>query len=510
MNYLTDFITKKKPHQNQCWFVIAFFVFINIFFLNHNNSSDAYGYAFSMQTGEELWNPHHLLYNPLGWILIRIFSFTGLSPLVLMQCANIAFAAAALWMVYCLLRLLKVSNPVPFVFMCSGAFVFLRFCNENETYIIPVFFSLWATFFVFSQNPKRVFLGLLISSIAVLFHQIHLFWHFALCIYTLRSQRSGLAFVQVLCSIVCIGLPYWCIAAYLHKSLLLFLTQDAANGLVQLVPDSANFKFFVLNFIRSFFQVHGEFTYLFQTYRLLYVFALFTLFLLVLFCVKVLKQKIRINNSNFKREKSTLWFIVILQAGFAWYSVGNAEFMTMLPILLFILLALYSRGDSEKKYYYLGAAFWLWNLSMAVIPHHFLDFVPLKQEYTYLNSLKANPKTIWVSRNSTHLYNYHCYVSACSKQTPGKEVWKLIKTPAETGTERFTQWADSCISSGKRIITDCIDYPEFASRASLLFASDNALYLKSNYKLLLVDSLNMVNGKIKIHELKIPSERKKD
>lgn len=510
MNYLTNFYEKEIFKQTLCLFVILLFITVNFLFLNHNNSSDAYGYAYSMQTGTDLWNPHHLLYNPLGWVVIKVFAFTGLSPLVLLQGVNILFAAATLWVLYRLLDLLSVKNPVPFVLMSSAAFVFLRFCNENETYILPVFFSLLATYFVFSQSPNRMFAGLLISSVAVLFHQIHIFWHLGLCIYVLQNQRAGKALVALLSSSVLIGLTYWSIAARLHQPLTHFLTQDAANGLVQLVPNRDNFKFFTLNFIRSFFQVHGEFSYLFQTYRVLYAIALLAFFLVVLFLVKIFRQKVLIKNTGFKKEKNILWLILVLHMGFAWYSVGNAEFMTMLPLLIFILLALYSRSGSEKNYGYFGIALGLWNVSLAVLPHHFLDFTQIKQEYAYLKSLNVNPKTIWVSRNSIPLYNYHCYASAQAKQPIGRELWELRKTPAETGKKSFTVWADSCLGKGYRIITDCIAYPEFASRASLLFASDNTHYLKSNYDLEPVDSLKVINGKIQIYALKIPKKRSKD
>ena len=40
---------------------------------NQNQSGDSYGYAFSMESGNYLTSPHHLLYNWLGYGIAQIF-----------------------------------------------------------------------------------------------------------------------------------------------------------------------------------------------------------------------------------------------------------------------------------------------------------------------------------------------------------------------------------------------------------------------------------------------------
>lgn len=380
--------------------------------------------------------------------------------------------------------------------IASFSFVFLRFSNENETYLLPLFFSMLATYLVFSQNLRLVFWGILFSVVAVLFHQIHIFWHISLMLYVVRVYKVKGVVLGIL-SVFIIFITYFIVAQSLHLKLWNFVLSDAKSGLVQLLPDFNNVKFFGVNFIRSFYQIHGEVFMLIMKYKMVLVCAISAAVLLVLSIIYLIKKGVfQKSNHAFKKERLTLILVFVMQAGFAFYSVGNAEFMTMLPLLLVIILGMNFTIKANKALLFLGVSMMVWNMSMYVIPHHALDFKNLSNQTEFVRRLN-NSETVFVSKNAIELENYFCYTKIKFDKVT------LLKIPAEMGEELFSQKMKLAFKEHKKVITDCLHNPNKYSRASIQFGEKNELYFKNNnYSAVLSDSIELFGNKQYFYEIK--------
>jgi len=86
--------------------VLAFAASVLIIFRSENQTGDSLDYARSIRTGEALFHPHHLLFNPIVrvvWIGLKVF-FPGISPIAAAQVHNIFWALIVLTAVFGIIR----------------------------------------------------------------------------------------------------------------------------------------------------------------------------------------------------------------------------------------------------------------------------------------------------------------------------------------------------------------------------------------------------------------------
>ena len=115
---------------------------------SENCSADALCYAADARYGNNLFQPHHLLYTYFNHVLYRwVSAFAEVDALRFMALVNSLFAGAGLWVLYKLLGLRQQRlTPLLGTLFLGCSFGYMRFSVEAEAYIIPLFFSLLASY----------------------------------------------------------------------------------------------------------------------------------------------------------------------------------------------------------------------------------------------------------------------------------------------------------------------------------------------------------------------------
>ncbi|WP_205501091.1 glycosyltransferase family 39 protein [Rufibacter psychrotolerans] len=355
-------------------------------FPTQNSTSDAYDYAACVKWQVDLWQPHHLLYNITGLGAYTLVHRLGLpvAPLELMQFLNSLFAGASLWVLWRIIAPRQKSRAVQagLLLLAGASLGTLRYATENETYIIPLFFSLlgsyfWATFQESGQK-RHLLWSSFWAAWACLYHQIHFFWWLGLLLHFLLDQKRSwkLALWFVVPALV-VPLGYAVVMELQGMPLLQahrFIFLDFYKGEVETTVTYQHFLLTGISLVRTFFEVHGRQYYLVQQNVLYILPALGTLLLLGKACLLLLPAKPRLSlpTSAFCR---THGLILLLHLLFAWFAVGNAEFMVMVPWLLALLLSC-SHKLQARPLLFAGLGLFIWNMAYAVGPNY---------GYTYAN-----------------------------------------------------------------------------------------------------------------------------
>jgi len=160
------------------------FLALFLFFPTRNSSVDAWFSAASVRWNGELFHPHHLLYNSFAWLVARIAGLDAghSGTLVLMKGMNAFYAFFILLLLGRILHRLDLKTPevLAGVVFTGSTFAVARFATENETYLLPLLFSLLSVWFALlterenSRNLWALFSGAA-GALSILAHEIHLF-----------------------------------------------------------------------------------------------------------------------------------------------------------------------------------------------------------------------------------------------------------------------------------------------------------------------------------------------
>lgn len=469
---------------------------------------DAYGYAEQIKYGEELWQPHHLLHNVFGFLLHKLIP---LEPLLFMKTINTIFWTLCLIVVAKLFQLFNFSNSYLLAVLTSVCYAPMRFATENETYIIPIFFSLAATYIVFfasrfNKNMLFYFFGLAMAAIGVLFHQIHIFWWICLVVFVFIQNRNTFWFAAISGFII---LGVYIFASRLqHKTFIEFVVSDAVNGQVQLLPNKNNFIFTPINFVRSFIQIHGYMQQLLKQGFYLFLVAIeaaVLFYIIYLYLFKTKKSHVAKNKDN-KKFFYCLIAIFLSQWLFAFYSVGNSEFMVMLPLLLaFVLCFLYLRNILIQRMLILFLL--LHNFAWGIVPYAVFD---MQQILPQVNYIQHQSKTVFVLKNAILLENKFEYEN---KEYCKRNNILFAKLPIDWNSEK--EFADSISTwnqRGLRIVTDMFGSESFLNRNSIINKSKfNSDPFGKNEKRVLVQFLpqNLCEEKVVLTEIVFNENHKK-
>ena len=332
---------------------VAIFVVVGavLLFVPMVHTGDGWGYATDVLRAET-WNSphlvsaHHLFYNYLCYALSPILVSCKINPINGFTAINWIFYGFAIFVFYQLLLALRYNKnqSLYWTILIAGCFGLLRFALENETYILPLFFALLGSHFIIHLNNRRSneFIGFSFLAISVLFHQSYIFWLLAFVVNAIDRRRPFAPLIAIL-----IIMSFYVLFAIKEKQpILTFVLHDVNSGIVQVFPNLNNLKFTLINGIRTIFQVHGNMLILFENWIVISIIGISgaTLFFVGVF--KSLKnqtyrstldiKKFRSSSTLIKRFRNPFFVAFVLQLAFAFYSVGNAEFMVMLP-MLFIL-----------------------------------------------------------------------------------------------------------------------------------------------------------------------------
>lgn len=456
---------------DKSYIVIFFLGLIYIFLPSTNNSLDAFAYAAEAKSLDTLFRPHHLLYNIFGYASSLLGIKNSLSAMIFV---NGLFAVGCLIIMRSILLRLTSREVCAFAVLFLGScFGFMRFATENETYIVPLFFSLWAS--LNYLRSKNNFTTSLLASIACIFHQIHFFWWLGLFILALFEGKSkGKTFMTFFAGALIVPIAYL---------LVFFFTEHDANNIFEYVFHDyiaiEGVEFSIkpiallltpISFIRSFVQVHGYFYPLIQKYHL---FILPILTSIILFIVGVFKLRKSITKKrdsylSQKRFASSHLLIFFLQLIFAFISDGNAEFMVMLPFAFSIFFfAKYDIKIIPLKCFSLGLL--IWNLFLGVVPYHFLSLNADKKLAEYI---RDNPSNLYILSDRIKIekildYNY-----------PDEKF----------NIKSYTGDLDSIIYQTKLpALTDIVNNTFSMSRSTMVNSNDQSVFDK--YNLVKADSL---------------------
>jgi hypothetical protein len=444
------------------------FGLLYLFLPGINPTGDALGYAGeylqNADTGRWLFSPHHLLYGPFGQISYRLFGKYFTPYLPWMQVMNALAAGLSLFILKRCFETLtqnKAASNVA-VLIAGSAFATMRFATENETYIIPLLLSLGGTWALLkyhsNEKPYRLYVGFGLLGIAVLFHQIHCWWWFAAAIFHPSGRKKQGA---VLLTLGLIVIAYLAAARYQETVWWAYPFSDAMNGTVSLIPGLDNLTFTIINSIRTWVQVHGNIPYFLNEWPWLWLFPLMALGFMV---VAIFTKKPQTNNEKLQNPPQSLrWLRFALLFQFLWaaYSVGNAEFMVMIP---FLLLLSFTGLFLKLQYKLLPAslAILCWNLGIFLIPNANIKTINYGAELNLLLKIANEQKAdgmVFVARERVMLENYLSIQSA-DYQKQFRDAGIQLMDADSLGTEQKLP-----------VYTDIFDYPMPMSRSSIIYSN---------------------------------------
>ena len=389
--------------------IVVIFIALRYTFIPLEFTGDSYGYSCEILDGE-LFSAHHLLHKPLFWGLFQFISIFSnkISPLILFTSINLIFAIFSL---YVLKRILVNRNwDFPAIntatLFLMGTFVFLKYSFQVEAYTVPIFLSLLGSLYFEKQKfyTAAIWLGF-----ACLFHQIHIFWLIGLWIVEFIKSKNISAFILGICIPI---FGYITASLWLEVPLFDIVFQDVNAGLVTTSFSSKNIFFSGVNLIRSITQVHPDLLVYWNIWNpILSGFGIVSILIIAVGIVVYSKEK----SISLKKLplKNTYLFTILLFISFAVYSVGNIEFMVMLPFLLVLGMPAQKvlKGSSILVFGII-----CWNVSQFIYPEskHGIHRLSVVNNFITENS---NYDSIHIFGDDAHLYVNYCeYFSKINKQ----------------------------------------------------------------------------------------------
>ncbi|AMR28940.1 hypothetical protein A0257_18760 [Hymenobacter psoromatis] len=480
-----------------------------------NATGDAWYYAACARWSQELWQPHHLLYNAIGWLWLRVVGAAGPAPAGL---AALSWLQALNALAYgsCLLalgRLLpwagvaRVAVPA-WLLLVGSCFGMLRFATENETYIQPLLLALlsslaWAQSL---QNEKQAWRWLLLAgllaALACLVHQLMVWWWLGLLL-GLRPWRGRPALAAAACYAVpalLVPLAYAWAAPGGVGGVVRFALHDYLTGNARVELGGKSLLLTAISLVRTVVQVHGNMLPLLRHWPLLLggigiiSLALGTYGALGARATwrkptrepapipppipPLLTQSLAHSIPQSLRRTHAL--IGALHLGFAAQAAGNAEFMVMLPALAAVALAGgWLVAWPPRRVAAAGVALLSWNLAFGLLPAHRLDYTGTGPALRA--RVLGQPGAWFLLRDPNLLRNQLQYYTGQPDAAP------RIMGLARPDTAAFHQWLVARLAAGDTVYTDALGGYRPFDRAQLT-QGDAAARLLAGFSAARVDS----------------------
>lgn len=450
-----------------------------------NATGDAWYYAACARWGQELWQPHHLLYNGIGWAWLRLVSASGAAgplALVWLQMLNALAAGASL---LALGRLLwRAGAPLAaipaWLLLVGSCFGMLRFATENETYIQPLLLSLlaslaWARALYAKQEASRagwLLLAGLLAALACLVHQLMVWWWLGLLLglRPWRGQPALLKGFSYALPALLVPLAYALAAPGGGAAgVVRFALHDYLTGGARVEMGGKSLLFTGIGLVRTLGQVHGNLLPLLRRWPLpLGTVALASLGLGVYgalgawWAIRATRAVPGKNEAGppARTVRRTHALIGGLHVAFAVQATGNAEFMVMLPALAAVVLAGgLLRAWPPRRVAAVGAALLTWNLAFGLVPAHFLDYAgpgPVLRA-----RVLGQPGAWFVLREPNALRNQLHYYTGRPAAPP------RIMGLAGQDSVTFRRWLAGRLAAGDTVYTDALGGAPPFDRAQL-------------------------------------------
>jgi len=436
--------------------------------------------AADVKFGNELFSPHHLLYTATIYVIEQITHIQNILGLGMF--CNAVFALLSLIVLFRILNLLSTNGVKNLLLIAAVAFSFgfWRFATENETYITPIFFSLLGSFYFIkafkegNSSSKYILLSGLFATIACLYHQIHIFWLIGLFfgwifIDNSLSFKRGLVFAaSFLIAPLCYFLT---IIFYLHQNLnwyniTHFVFHDYYIGAAGNHFGLNNIFLGGINFIRTFFQVHGQMWVIVSMHSLWLLPGILALGLILFAIVQIFR---RVDLTTFKKLSNlhiiaqVHILIFLLQLAFAIYNIGNAEFMVMLPVLGAVIIA-NSKLMPSKSLIYFSLSLLIWNFTYGIFPNNHFHFNANDKVTQFIID---HPNDKFVVAEPAIVFNQYYYQKGHWPDNcwAGPGYYELHGT-----LEELAYKIDSALSKCN-VYTDCTGIPKVTSRETMTYQS---------------------------------------
>lgn len=346
-----------------------------------SHSGDGWGYAADtlefQNNPSSLLSPHHLLYMPWCALWLPILQLLNIDPIAGFTFLNFALVVATLEVSRKWLLTLEVKHSLiqPMIWILLGSFGILRFALDNETYILPLFLAVTGSFLLEKHDRRSKTLGWFALTFSVLFHQSYIFWFASFAAHSVLKRKWTF---PLLFSLFIVAFYAICSRAVGSPSVLAFVLHDVQEGLVSTTIGPNNFLFTAINVCRTVFQIHGSALFLIKGWLFLSIIGLGGLLLSLLSLFRFCKGDFKNFNVPSIRKRLSLLMAMplfwanLLQLGFAFYSVGNAEFMVMLlpiTIILMAKLGWFSReGINHSQLNGISLGMWVYHGVYVVLP----------------------------------------------------------------------------------------------------------------------------------------------
>lgn len=478
------------------YLLFVFFGFIYVCFPTSNSTMDAIGFAADAKWNSDLYHPHHLLYTSF----LHYLSFViHIESLALGKLMNAFFATSCLVALWQCVKLLQSSTQRQFWFVAfaGSSFAMFRFATENETYILPLFFSLVGTYYFIkfnyeSKNRQLFFAGFWLA-FACLFHQLHFFWWFVFFIFLLFTLGKKLEKV-VLYAFPALMIPIaYFLALVFYRNIEFgywayynFVFESFFRGTAAIEIKIMGIARFFISLVRTFFHVHGT---MFLFLKKLPFFCTIPLALIVGFGYLLLRnykkiKKIIVEKSTFA---SLFFVLIVVQLGFALVSFGNSEFMVMLPFLGAMTLCFVSNININSLRYFVIFQL-LWNVLLGVLPNHFITF--RSDEYWAKKIVKC-PNAIFYMSNYGEISGMVYGINGIIQKNT------RFSNPFSISQKNEI---DSLLNANILIYSDCIKPLDVINTETILYAKANQVFFES-YKTVLVDSIQGFSGKEYLYQI---------
>lgn len=492
-----------KHYQSKA--ILFFLLAIYLLFPLKSSFADGYCFAFQIKSGDELFLSHHLLYNFLGFLWVRIINLFGdFDVLASLKVLNSIIAVLSLFVLDLIMKGQKISDKkrALWLLLVGSCWGIMRFATENETYLAPILFSLLGSYylgkFISVSKTRFLFYSGCFMALAALFHQIHFFWWLAVLIGLVYYKQPIKNMMIYFLPALSVPLIYMFVIAFYYDNTLTiqsffeFIFHDYVVGSASFEPHSLSLTLTPVSFVRTFIQVHGYFMHLVYIDLGYVLWGGFSFVVFLLAAYHAFKVRIRkALFSGFFIGVHTLAFI--LQLLFAFFSHGNAEFMVMLPFLIAIVMSAISINE-EKFLGFFAVGLFIWNFSLGLYPLN--KYVVDDNAFVVSNYIKSvhenKENSFYIVYNRPETSNTVEYITGQGTRGNMAGLSNLLK-------KDLSHFIDSLHSQDINIYTNCINRPATLSRAHIVLGDQTSYF--SNCYLLKVDSVETLSGKYFLYKV---------
>lgn len=462
-----------------------------ILFPNPNPHIDAWYYAACVKHQEDLLMNHHLLYNLAGFVWHQLISFfiPQIEAINSLNLLNSLVGTASLFCIYSIFLKLNSQKNQAFLLslLCGVCFGFWRYSIEAETYIIPLFLSLLSTNLYFHKS-KWLLSGFL-AALSILFHQVHLWWGLAFVFGLYFSDSSVKEKFKFIIPFAIIPIVY--VLVFLthstHDSFFTFILGEYQGGHASIQIKPMSFILTVVNFFRTFFQLHGDI--------MLFIVAYFEIFIFLILLAFYFGAKTWSNRSNYQFNRITTayphvkWGLIlafIFHLLFAFLSDGNVEFMVMLPFLIVAILVSKFQIQAQGLIRYIVVITFVWNFTFGVLIHYIFN---TNNSQTQVKIALEHPNDLCIWSNQPLIKNQILY-----KKGFNYPIHFIKHDTVQSGTLYLA------MKKGKRVFTDLGIKKSRWTRAGMIENKEKTSFY-NYFNTQKIDSFENIYGKNYIEEL---------